>query len=60
MSNFKHELRASVVIKGTDTIATVIARSESVRSQNQYLVEYVKGGTELVEQWFCEEQLFPV
>lgn len=56
MTLYAFNLGQPVRFTNTTTCGVVVARSESLRSQPQYLVEFVKDA-EIKEQWVFETQL---
>lgn len=56
MINFAFGLEQRVRFRDTNTWGSIIARSQSLRCANEYLVEFVNNG-EIKEQWVFEDQL---
>lgn len=59
MKVFKFELRDRVVITVSDEVGEVIARSDSLRASDQYLVRYKDATGKAVEQWWDADALEP-
>lgn len=57
MKSFSFGLRQVVKISESGEIGTVIARSESINSENQYLIRYKSADGRAVEQWWGEGAL---
>lgn len=55
--SFNFELGSTVVIKASGETGTVIARSEHLTSENQYLVEYKSSLGTAVQQWWGESSV---
>jgi len=54
---FKFDLKATATITVSGEKGTIVARSENIRVENQYLVEYRAADGRAVEAWFFESQL---
>lgn len=54
---FAFELNTQVCITCSGEQGTVIARSESVRSNDQYLLRYQNAEGRAVEEWWSEDAI---